>query len=115
VSILLAGLFTLGAGLLLSPLAVFFSDVVELVTVVLTLLMYLTPIFYPMAIVPEQYRWVVRFNPERSILEVFRDPIYYGKIPPLAHVGVCVAVALTALLIGTLAFRRSSDRIPFYI
>ena len=115
VSIVLAGLFTLGAGLLLSPLAVFFSDVVELVTVLLTLLMYLTPIFYPMSIVPEQYRYLVRFNPIRSILEVFRDPIYFGKIPPPQHLAVCVGVALTALLIGSLAFRRSSDRIPFYI
>jgi ABC-type polysaccharide/polyol phosphate export permease len=42
VSIILAAMFTLGAGLLLSPLAVFFSDVVELVGVVLMLLMYLT-------------------------------------------------------------------------
>lgn len=115
VSIVLAGLFTLGAGLLLSPLAVFFSDVVELVTVLLTLCMYLTPIFYPMSIVPEQFRWLVRFNPIRSILEVFRDPIYFGKIPPPQHLAVCVVVALTALAIGALAFRRSSDRIPFYI
>jgi ABC-2 type transport system permease protein len=115
VSILLAGLFTLGAGLLLSPLAVFFSDVVELVTVVLTLCLYLTPIFYPMSIVPEQFRWLVRFNPIRSILEVFRDPIYFGKIPPPQHLAVCVAVAVAALLIGALAFRKSSDRIPFYI
>ena len=44
VSILLAALFTLGAGLLLSPLAVFFSDGVELIGVVLSILMYLTPI-----------------------------------------------------------------------
>jgi ABC-2 type transport system permease protein len=115
VSILLAALFTLGAGLLLSPLAVFFSDVVELVTVMLTLMMYLTPIFYPMSIVPEQFRWAVRFNPVRSILEVFRDPIYFGKIPPLSHISMSLVVALIALLIGSIMFRRSADRIPFYV
>jgi ABC-2 type transport system permease protein len=115
VSILLAGLFTLGAGLLLSPLAVFFSDVVELVGVLLTVLMYLTPIFYPMAILPDKVRWVVRFNPLRSVLEVFRDPIHYGKIPPLEHLAVCVAITAVALLVGAWAFRRSSDRIPFYV
>ena len=53
VAMVLAALFTLGVGLLLSPLAVFFHDVTELVGVGLTLLMYLTPLFYPMAIVPE--------------------------------------------------------------
>ena len=116
VSILLAALFTLGAGLLLSPLAVFFSDVVEMIGVLLSILMYLTPIFYPMKILESSpYLPVVRFNPVRSILEVFRDPIYLGKVPPLSHLSVCVGIAVVALALGAFAFRRSSDRIPFYI
>jgi len=116
VSILLAAIFTLGAGLLLSPLAVFFSDVVEMVGVVLSILMYLTPIMYPMSILKNsRYLPLVRFNPVRSILEVFRDPIYHGKVPPLTHLTVCVGIALAALVIGAFAFRRTSDRIPFYI
>ncbi len=56
-------LFTLGAGLLLSPLAVFFHDVAEIVGVVLTLLMYLTPVFYPMTIVPERLRFAGALQP----------------------------------------------------
>ncbi|MBW8876537.1 MAG: ABC transporter permease [Acidobacteria bacterium] len=116
VSILLAALFTLGAGLLLSPLAVFFSDVVEMIGVLLSILMYLTPIFYPMKILEgSRYRPLVRFNPVRSILEVFRDPIYLGKVPPLSHLSVCFGIALAALVLGGIAFRRSSDRIPFYV
>lgn len=115
ISIFLAALFTLGAGLLLSPLAVFFSDVIELVGVLLMLLMYLTPVIYPIEIVPENLRWIVRYNPTRSILEVFRDPIYQGEIPPLSHLSVCIAIAVVAFLIGLWVFRRSSDRIPFYI
>lgn len=115
VAILLAALFTLGAGLLLSPLSVFFHDVVELVGVALTLLMYMTPVFYPMAIVPEHLRWVVRYNPVRSVLEVFRDPIYYGKIPPAGHLAVALLIVVAALFVGTNFFRRSSDRIPLYV
>jgi homopolymeric O-antigen transport system permease protein len=115
VAILIAALFTLGAGLLLSPLAVFFSDVVELVGVLLMLLMYLTPVFYPLKIVPEKYLWMVRWNPIRSVLEVFRDPIYNSKIPPWTHLSVAVVVAFLALWIGAVAFRKSSDRIPFYV
>ncbi len=114
-SILLAVAFTLGAGLLLSPLAAFFSDVVELVNVLLLLGMYLTPVFYPQEIIPLDYRWVVRFNPLRSVLEVFRDPIYFGKVPPLSHLAVTLVIAVLALLIGIVAFRRSSDRIAFYL
>jgi homopolymeric O-antigen transport system permease protein len=115
VAILLAALFTLGAGLLLSPLSIFFNDIVEMITVVLSVLMYLTPIFYPKEIVPPKMRWIVRFNPLRSILEVFRDPIYYGKVPPLSHLTVSCLIVLIALGVGAWAFRKSSDRIPFYI
>lgn len=116
ISILIASLFTLGAGLLLAPLAVFFTDVVELVTVFLTLLFYATPVFYPKEIVAgHAFYWVIRFNPVRSILEVFRDPIYLHKIPPLTHLSVAVGLAVLALILGAYAFKKSSDRIPFYI
>lgn len=115
VAILLAALFTLGAGLLLSPLAAFFSDIIELVGVLLTLLMYLTPVFYPIDILPERFLWVVRFNPLRSVLEVFRDPIYFGKIPPLSHLLVTGGIVVASLWIGAVVFRRSSDRIPLYV
>jgi ABC-2 type transport system permease protein len=78
--------------------------------------MYLTPVFYPMKILAgSKYLPLVRFNPVRSILEVFRDPIYLGKVPPLSHLSVCLGIAVVALLLGSWAFRRSSDRIPFYI
>jgi ABC-type polysaccharide/polyol phosphate export permease len=115
VSIAIATVFTLGAGLLLSPLAVFFYDVVEIVAVIITLALYATPVFYPMAILPEKYRWFVRFNPIRSILEVFRDPIYYSKIPPLTHISVAAGVAALVFALGYWSFRRSADRIPFYV
>lgn len=115
VAILIATVFTLGAGLLLSPLAAFFSDVIELVNVLLMLVMYLTPLFYPLSIIPESFRWVVRYSPVRSVLEVFRDPIYYGKLPPVTHLSVAVTVALVTFVLGVLMFRRVSDRIAFYV
>jgi ABC-type polysaccharide/polyol phosphate export permease len=81
VSIAIATLFTLGAGLLLAPLAVFFYDVVEVIGVLMTLALYLTPIIYPLSILPPRFLAVIRYSPLRSILEIFRDPIYYGKDP----------------------------------
>ncbi|HXT22416.1 MAG TPA: ABC transporter permease [Thermoanaerobaculia bacterium] len=115
VAIAIATLFTLGAGLLLSPLAVFFYDVVEIVAVLITLTMYMTPVFYPKDIVPPHFLWVVRFNPVRSILEVFRDPIFNHKIPPWSHLSVAFGVALAVFVLGYWSFRRSTDRIPFYV
>ncbi len=116
VAILVATLFTLGAGLLLSPLAVFFSDVVELVGVVLTMLYFLTPIFYPLEIVADRpWFWIVRYNPIRSILEIFRDPIYLRKIPPLDHFSWALVVTTVVLVLGAVVFHRSSNKIPFYV
>lgn len=115
VAIAIAALFTLGAGLLLGPLSVFFTDVVELVSVVLQLVLFLTPIMYPLAILPERWQWVVRYNPLRSILEVFRDPIYHSKVPPLSHLSVALVLALAAFALGVLSFRRSSRRISLYL
>lgn len=114
VSIIIATIFTLGAGLLLSPLAVFFVDTVEMIAVVLTTLMYLTPVFYPIEIIPKKYLWLVRFNPIRSVLEVFRDPIYNHKIPPWTHLTVATSIALFSLLLGSWVFQKSAKRIPFY-
>jgi ABC-2 type transport system permease protein len=115
VALVVLTVFTAGIGLLLSPLAVFFFDVAEMVGVVLTLASYLTPIFYPTTIVPERWQWVVRLNPLRCVLETFRYPIYYGRLPPADCLLPAVAVALVSLAVGAVAFRRASDRIPFYV
>lgn len=116
VAILIATAFTLGAGLLLSPLAVFFADVVELIGVVLSLWYFLTPCFYPMEIAEgHRFYWVIRYNPIRSVLEVFRDPIYHAKIPPWTHLSLATIIAVACLAIGILAFRRTSHRIPFHL
>ena len=115
VSILIAALFTLGAGLLLAPLAVFFHDIVELIGVILQIVLFLTPIMYPMVIVPERWLWIVRFNPVRSILEVFRDPIFYGKIPPASHLTVAALLAIGLFALGAFAFSRTSRRITMYL
>lgn len=115
VAMAIAALFALGVGLLLSPLAVFFTDVVELVSVVLMLIMYLTPVFYPIGIVPEKFRWLIGLNPVAIVLETFRDPIFRGALPPPLHLSLAVAIALVALGVGVVAFRRSSDQMPFYL
>lgn len=116
ISILIAALFTLGAGLLLAPLAVFFTDIIELVTVLLTLLFYLTPIIYPKEIVAgHSFYPLVLYNPALSILEVFRDPIYNGTIPSTYNLAVSCGLAVLLLVVGSWSFRRTAEKIPFYL
>ncbi len=115
ISIIIITIFTLGVGLILSPLAVFFYDVTELVGVLLILLMYITPTFYPMSIVPPKFFWIVYLNPLRSMLEVFRDPIYLGKIPPTSHLSASIALGILSMLIGVYIFKTQSRKIAFHL
>ena len=115
VSIGFVAVFTLGIGLLVSPLSVFFADVVELVSMLLAMLFYLTPVFYPRGIVPPSAAWLVRANPVGLMLEMFRGPIYLGTAPGWGEWMLGTVVAGVALAVGTVAFRRSSDRIPYYL
>ncbi len=115
IAIVLAALFTLGVGLVLSPLAVFFYDIVEMIGVVLTTVMYLTPVFYPVEIVPERFRWLVALNPVRHVLQVFRDPIYAGHVAPLGELALGALVSLASFAFGTWVFARASKRISFHL
>ena len=115
VGILLIGLMTLGVGLLLAPLSVIFSDTVEVITIVLSLLLYMTPVFYPRAIVPEQLRWVVRLNPLAAALEVFRAPIADHALPAPVDLAVATAAALVLLAAGSWFFAVSSRRLALYL
>ena len=115
VGILLIGLMTLGVGLLLAPLSVIFSDTVEVITIVLSLLLYMTPVFYPRAIVPEQLRWVVRLNPLAAALEVFRAPIVDHALPAPVDLAVATAAALVLLAAGSWFFAVSSRRLALYL
>ena len=115
VAVVIAGCFTLGAGLLLSPLAAFFHDTVEMVSILLTLLMYLTPVFYPISIVPDDLRRFIDFNPVRAVLDVFREPIYAGVLPQATDVLVAVVAATALLAVGAVVFRSTSHRISMYL
>jgi ABC-2 type transport system permease protein len=115
VAIVLAACLTLGVGLLLSPLAAFFTDTVEIVTILLTVLMYLTPVFYPVTIVPEDLRWVVEANPMHWVLDVFRLPIYDGVLPGVPTFALATIMAMLVLSIGAATFRATSHRIALYV
>lgn len=110
VSFLLLAMFTFGVSLTLYSVAVFFVDVREMYIVILSALMYLTPIIYPLEIVPEKFLWIVKINPLRYLLETLRAPIYYGIIPPIRTLAISGAVATIALVVGWIAFRRLSPR-----
>ena len=110
VSLLILGVFTLGVSLVVSSIAVFFTDIREMYTVAMTGFMYLTPIVYPLAVVPDRYRPVIEANPLFYLFELMRQPIYDGKIPSLNTVAISLVSALVSLLLGWFFFSRLSPR-----
>ena len=108
-------IFSLGVGLLLASYAVFFRDLLHLYGILLLIWTYLTPIFYPITILPENVKKIIMFNPMFVYIDNFREIILYGKVPSLSSNLLCICYSLIALLIGTLAFRKTKDKFIFYI
>lgn len=115
IGILVVAVMALGAGLLLAPLSVIFSDTVEVITIVLSLLLYLTPVFYPRSIVPDRLQWAVHLNPLAAALEVFRAPIVDRTLPAAADVAIAGAAAIILLAVGSWFFAASSRRLALYL
>jgi homopolymeric O-antigen transport system permease protein len=115
IPIVLATLFSLGVSLFLAPLCLVFADIVPLYQVILMAWMYLTPIFYPLEIIPEEYRIIVRLNPMTYFVEAFRAPIYSGALPSNVELLRAGVSAFVALVTGMIVFDRYSDRIAYYV
>ena len=97
--------FCLGIGMLLSAAMVFFRDIQFLWGVLSMIWMYLTPIFYPANILPENVAWVLDVNPMYQFITFARTCFIDGISPePIVYVR-CALMALGALLVGALVFR----------
>ncbi len=115
VPIVLVAMFALGIGLLLSTLAVYFPDVKETYQVVLTAWMYLTPIIYPIDIIAEGDRWLFNLNPMYHMVEIFRAPIYYGRLPAPEALLAATAAAGLSLALGWYVFTRKRDEFAYRV
>jgi ABC-type polysaccharide/polyol phosphate export permease len=115
VSALLLAVFSLGVALFVSTLAVFFVDVVDLYSLGLQALFFLTPIIYPHHIVPEQWRWLVRLNPIVYLLDTFRRPLLYGVLPEPHVLLAATACALAMLVLGWWTFTRKADEFAYRV
>lgn len=108
VAFLIIGAFTLGVSFLLSALAVYFEDVSHMYQVATVGLMYMTPIIYPISIVPYKFLWLVRANPLTHLFKLARDPIYLGQLPAGHVIQASVISAVVALVVGWVVFHRLS-------
>lgn len=109
ISILLLGCFSLGFGLLISSIAVYFPDVAEMYQIILLAWQYLSAIFYPLDILPEPVQRWMWLNPILPLIKLFRLTIYDGIVPTLSDLLPATIIALVTLMIGWWIFSRKSD------
>jgi lipopolysaccharide transport system permease protein len=106
VAVLLQLLFVSGLGLFLAALNVFVRDTALALPNILTLLLFASPIFYPLQAYPEALRPIVVYSPFYAIAELYRAPIISGVLPPLWIIAY-VAILGLLLMAGSLWwFRR---------
>lgn len=109
-------LFSLGLGLFLSAATVFFRDIQYLWGVFVSMWMYLTPIFYPVSIIPEEYQALYKnLNPMYWYIEQFRDIVLYAKFPDVTSIVMGMGLAIVALIFGAWYFNKKQDEFILYI
>ena len=118
VCLFLLMLFCMGLGMMLSALTVFFRDIMHLWSVVITAWTYLTPIFWTTDFIgrmPHVVRIIMYANPMYNYLQFMRDIFLFQTTPTFFTVGMCVAWAVVALVLGYVVFHKSEHKFILYI
>lgn len=109
-------LFCLGLGMLLAQGAVFFRDIQYIYNAIITAWMYLTPLFYPITLLPETVRTLVTtLNPMYFYIAQFRQIVLECRMPDTYLLFAGTGAAVLALVIGTWAFLKTQDKFILYI
>lgn len=114
-AVLILALFAAGLALILSTLAVFFTDVVNVYQALIQALFFLTPIMYPKDIISLRYRWLQELNPLYHLVELFREPIYTGGLPPAGTVIMAAFLSSAVFAFGWWIFTRKAKEFAYRI
>jgi lipopolysaccharide transport system permease protein len=100
--------FSLGLGLFLGTLNVFMRDVGQVMSVILQLWFWFTPIVYPANIIPEQFKPVLHANPLYPVVDGFHQVILYGKPPQWELIIPAAITSVVMLIIALIVFRKAA-------
>jgi lipopolysaccharide transport system permease protein len=101
------GLMTLGLSWLLASLGVYLRDVTQIIGVVTTVLMFLSPIFYPISALPEAYRPFMQISPLTLVVEQTRDVMIWGVGLELSTWAMYLIVSAIIAWLGFAWFQRT--------
>ena len=111
IDVVLCTMFALGVGYILSILYVFFADIKYLYSVFLTILMYLSALFYPVENVPAPLQLVINNNPVYCYMLFARSTMVYNTVPPLELWVKMIALSLGSYFLGYLIFKTKENEV----
>ena len=111
IPIILLVVMIIGLGLMLSIACVYYTDIKHLWTVVSMMLMYASAIFYPIEIVPEQFRGYLFLNPLYWVIDQFRCFVYQGIAPNAISLINLLLLSLIILICGIIIFKKYDDKV----
>lgn len=100
-------LLLLGFSYFLASLGVYIRDLNQVIGVVIMVLMFLSPIFYPLSALPEDYQWLVQLSPVTIIIEAARKVVFEEELPNLVLMLSYTVVSIAVLLLGYLWFKKT--------
>ncbi len=100
-------LLTMGLAWFLAALGVFVRDVAQMVGVLTSALMFLSPIFYPLEVLPENLRPYLFLNPLTLAVVQMREVLILGRLPDWSAYGVYLAVAVVVATLGFAFFQKT--------
>ena len=99
-------LFTYGLSLFLAAANLFYRDIQYLLSLIILIWMYLTPVIYSTELFPEKYRWIFQLNPMAVIINAYRQVILAGGIPNLRSLAIALALSVILLIGGYKFFKK---------
>ncbi len=107
--------FSLGVGMILATMNVYFRDTGFLWGIAILLLTYLTPLFYPETIIPASWLTVYHMNPMYQFIYFIRCILLRGATPQPQTYAICAVCALGPLALGFWVFRRKQNAFIYYL
>ena len=100
-------MFTMGLSWFLASLGVYLRDVAQTIGIFTTILMFLSPVFFPVASLPEAYRPFIYANPLTFIIEQARDVLIWGKMPNWSLLGLAIFGSAIVACLGFAWFQKT--------
>lgn len=100
-------LFTLGLSWLLASIGVYLRDISQIIGILTTTLMFLSPIFYPISALPKEYQQLLMLNPLTPTIEQVRDVLIWGKGPDWILLGVYILVSMFISWLGFAWYQKT--------